>query len=200
MQGLTAYHALHDAARVRAGETVLVHAAAGGVGTWLVRLARRAGARVLGACSSEAKAERVRALGADHAFVTERALAHIGELTGGRGVDVVLDSVGRDTRALSLAALAPFGRLVCFGDASGAPAPFDPEELYDRSLQVGTYWLRTTHPAAVRARAVDALLGGIADGSLPVPETTVYPLAEAAAAHRALESRASRGKLLLRVG
>ncbi len=201
IQGRTAYHMLHSAARVRAGETVLVHAAAGGTGSWCVQLGARAGARVFGACSTAAKVDAARAFGAEDAFVYGPDLAErIRERTCGRGVDVVLDSVGRDTQEASLAALAPFGRLIHFGTASGAPALVDVERLYDKSIQVAAYWLLTPHPPEAVRAATTTLLGGLADGSLRAPVTGVYPLAEAAAAHSALESRASHGKLLLHVG
>lgn len=199
IQGLTAYHALHTAARVRAGESVLVHAAAGGVGQWCVQLARAAGARVLGTASSEDKRAAVRALGADDALPYGPDLAAaVRERTGGRGVDVVLDSVGRDTQAASLAALAPFGRLVHFGTASGPPAPVDVEDLYDRSISVGAFWLRTPLPADVAADAARAILGGLERRTLRTPAVTLFALGDAAAAHAALESRATQGKLLLR--
>lgn len=130
----------------------------------------------------------------------DRALVpSLRERTGGRGVDVVLDSVGRDTQEASLAVLAPFGRLVHFGTSSGYPAPIDIEDLYERSLQVSAYWLRTPHPPAVARQAAAKLLDGIANGSLRVPVATVFSLAQAAEAHRALESRQTHGKLLLRV-
>lgn len=199
IQGLTAYHALHDVARVRAGETVLVHAAAGGVGQWLVQLAVRAGARVFGTCSTPAKAETVRALGAAAAFLYgPDVLRALLEATGGRGMDVVLDSVGRDTQATSLSALAPFGRLVHFGTASGRPAPIDVEDLYEKSIQVGAYWLRTPLPAGLARSAAQTLLEGLGRGTLQAPVAAVLPLEQAAAAHAALESRQTQGKLLLR--
>jgi NADPH2:quinone reductase len=197
VQGLTAYHALHAAARLRAGETVLVHAAAGGVGQWCVQLARRAGARVFGTCSSAAKADTVRALGADDAFDYRAAADGVLARTNGRGVDVVLDSVGRDTEAVSRAALAPFGRLVHLGTASGPPAPIDVEDLYERSIQVGAFWLRTPLPPDVMRAAADDLLDGLARGTLRAPAATVHPLEDAAGAHVALESRRTQGKLLL---
>jgi NADPH2:quinone reductase len=201
IQGLTAFHLLHSAARLRAGESVLVHAAGGGVGSWCVQLAAQAGARVFGVCSTTAKAEAARALGAEDAFLYGPAMAEqVRERTAGRGVDVVLDSVGRDTQQASLAVLAPFGRLIHFGTASGPPALVDVESLYDRSIQVGAYWLLTPHsPEAVRAGRA-TLLRGLADGSLRVSVTGIYPLAQAAVAHRALELRGTQGKLLLRVG
>jgi NADPH2:quinone reductase len=201
IQGLTAHHALHTAARLRTGESVLVHAAAGGVGQWCVQLAVRAGARVFGTCSTPRKIEIVRGLGAEDAFLYgPGVVASLRERTGGRGVDVVLDSVGRDTQKTSLEALAPFGRLVHYGSASGDPRPVDIDDLYDKSIQVGAFWLRTPPPPGSARAAVSALVEGLASGSLRTPEITVFPLAEAAEAHRALESRGTQGKLLLRVG
>jgi NADPH2:quinone reductase len=198
IQGLTAYHALHTVARVRAGEIVLVHAAAGGVGHWLVQLAVQAGARVFGTCSTPAKAETVRGLGATAFLYGPDVLPAVLEATGGRGADVVLDSVGRDTQETSLAVLAPFGRLVHFGTASGPPAPFDVEDLYEKSIQVGAYWLRTPLPAGAARAAVQALIDGLARGTLHAAVASVLPLERAAEAHAALESRQTQGKLLLR--
>jgi NADPH2:quinone reductase len=201
IQGLTAYHVLHTAGRLRAGESVLVHAAAGGVGQWCVQLAVRAGARVFGTCSTKRKVEIVRALGAEDAFLYgPDVVPKLRERTGGRGVDVVVDSVGRDTRKTSLEALAPFGRLVHVGSASGDPEPVDIDDLYEKSIQVGAFWLRTPLPPAVAQAAVSALVKGLASGSLRTPPTTKFPLAEAGEAHRALESRRTEGKLLLDVG
>jgi NADPH:quinone reductase len=201
IQGLTAHHVLHTAARLRSGESVLVHAAAGGVGQWCVRLAAKAGARVFGTCSTPRKVEIVRALGAEEAFLYgPDVVAALRERTGGRGVDVVLDAVGRDTQKTSLEALAPFGRLVHFGSASGAPEPVNVDDLYEKSIHVGAFWLRTPQPPDVAQAAVRALLEGLVSGSLRAPPTTELPLAAAADAHRVLESRGTEGKLLLRVG
>jgi NADPH2:quinone reductase len=162
-----------------------------------VQLARRAGARVFGTCSSAAKAETVRSLGAEGAFEYATAMDALLARTDGRGVDVVLDSVGRDTEPISRAVLAPFGRLVYFGTASGPPAPIDVEDLYERSIQVGAFWLRTPLPPDVARAAADDLLDGLAHGTLRAPTATVHPLEDAAAAHAALESRRTQGKLLL---
>jgi NADPH2:quinone reductase len=200
IQGLTAYHLLHTAARLRAGESVLVHAAAGGVGQWCVQLAVRAGARVFGTVSTRRKVEIVRALGAEDAFLYgPDVVPSLRDRTGGRGVDVVLDAVGRDTQKTSVEALAPFGRLVHFGSASGDPELVNVDDLYDKSIQVGAFWLRTPQPPAVAQAAVSALLDGLVRGSLRTPETREFPLTDAAEAHRALESRDTEGKLLLRV-
>jgi len=196
-QGLTAYLLVHRAARIRADHTVLVHAAAGGVGLLAVQLARRLGARVLGTVSSDEKAEAVREAGGEPlrygGDLADRVLA----LTGGRGVDVVLDSVGAPTQAASMAALAPFGELVHFGDAGGLPAPVDPEDLYARSLKVGAFGLDVRHDPAEVARACRDLVEWAGDGSLRFRISRTLPLAEAAEAHRLIESRATIGKIVL---
>jgi len=164
-------------------------------------MAARAGARVFGTCSTPEKAATVRARGAEAVFLYGPSLAAtVRGHTLGRGVDVVLDSVGRDTQEVSLDVLAPFGRLIYFGEASGSPAPVDVGRLYEKSLHVGAYWLRTPHPPQLGRDAAARLLDGLASGSLRAPVVRVFPLAEAEAAHRALESRTTKGKLLLRVG
>ena len=117
--------------------------------------------------------------------------------TRGQGVDVVLDSVGRATQELSLAALAHYGHLVCYGDASGFPPPIDPDRLYDRSLKVSAFGLRQdVHPETWRAARQD-LLRQVEEGRLQLTIARVLPLSEAAEAHRLLESRQVVGKLLL---
>lgn len=200
VQGLTAYHLLFTMGRVRADERVLIHAAAGGVGLLAVQLARRAGARVWGSVSSANKAQLVRALGAEDAFVYGPALADgLRAATDGQGVDLVLDSVGRDTQAASLALLAPFGRLIHFGTASGAPQPIDPEALYARSLSVGAYWLRTPHPATLQRQALADLVAWLAEGSLRLPALEVLDWTRASDAHARLETRRTTGKLVLRI-
>lgn len=199
VQGLTAYHLLFTVGRVRAGERVLVHAAAGGVGLLAVQLARRAGARVWGSVSSAAKATLVRAVGADGAFEYGALEAGLRAATQGLGMDLVLDSVGRDTQAMSLALLAPFGRLIHFGTASGAPQPVDPDALYERSLSVGAYWLRTAHPASLQRQALADLVAWMADGSLRLPALEVLDWTRIRETHARLETRASVGKLVLRV-
>src|SRR5262245_34016164 len=151
-QGLTAHLLVHRAARVRAGQVVLVHAAAGGVGLLAVQLARRLGARVLGTVSSVAKADAVRDAGGEPLTYGDDLVERVRELTGGRGVDVVLDSIGLPTQAASLGMLAPYGELVHFGDAGGFPAPVDPEDLYARSLKVSAFGLDERHDPPAVAR------------------------------------------------
>ena len=199
-QGLTAYHLINTAGSVRAGQTVLVHAAAGGVGQLAVQLARRAGARVLGATSRAAKVEAIVAAGAEPVVLDAegRWVETVRRATRGRGVDLVLDSVGAPTQAGSLASLAPFGHLVHFGSAGGNPEPLDPEALYDLSLKFSSYWLWSPHGEGRMAEAADAIFALAAEGDLRVGVDAVFALAEAPEAHRRLESGRSIGKLLLR--
>lgn len=199
LQGLTAYGVVHFAAQVREGETILLHAAGGGVGLIALQLARLAGARVLGTISSEAKAAAVRAHGGEALAYGDDLVERVFQATGGRGVDVVLDSVGKATQQASLASLAPYGRLVFFGDASGPPLPIDPDQLYDRCLAVRAFTLAQDHKPGAREAARRDLLRKVEDGSLRLTISRVLPLAEAAEAHRLLESRAVVGKILLNV-
>lgn len=197
LQGLTAYGVVHIAAGVREGQTVLLHAAGGGVGLIALQLARNADARVLGTVSTEQKAEAVRFLGGEPLLQGDDLLDRVLAATGGHGVDVVLDSVGRATQELSLAALAHYGHLVCYGDASGFPPPIDPDRLYERSLKVSAFGLRQdVRPEIWRAVRQD-LLSQVEDGRLRLTISRVLPLSEAAEAHRLLESRQVVGKLLL---
>jgi NADPH2:quinone reductase len=197
LQGLTAYGVVHIAAGIREGQTVLLHAAGGGVGLIALQLARNAGARVLGTVSTEPKAEAVRSLGGEPLLHGDDLLDRVLAKTQGEGVDVVLDSIGRATQELSLAALAHYGHLVCYGDASGFPPPIDPDRLYDRSLKVSAFGLRQdVRPETWRAARQD-LLRQVEDGKLRLTISRVLPLSEAAEAHRLLESRQVVGKLLL---
>lgn len=197
LQGLTAYGVVHVAAGIRKGQTVLLHAAGGGVGLIALQLSRNAGARVLGTVSTEEKAEAVRSLGGEPLLHGDDLLERVLAATGGQGVDVVLDSIGLATQELSLAALAHYGHLVCYGDASGFPPPIDPDRLYDRSLKVSAFGLRQdVRPEDWRAARQD-LLRQVEDGKLRLTISRVLPLAEAAEAHRLLESRQVVGKLLL---
>lgn len=196
-QGLTAYLMIHRAARIHAEQVVLIHAAAGGVGLLAVQLARRLGARVLGTVSSDAKAAAVRDAGGEPLLYGDDLVDRVRALTDGRGVDVVLDSVGLPTQAASMAMLAPFGELVHFGDAGGFPAPINPEDLYARSIKVGAFGLDESHDPAASAHARRALIAWAADGSLSVRIGRTLPLGEAAEAHRLLEGRGTIGKLVL---
>lgn len=200
LQGLTAWGVVHLAARVSRGQTLLLHAAAGGVGRLALQLCLRAGARVLGTGSTEAKRAEIERLGgvALPSLPGGRDLAEqVRALTGGRGVDLVLDSVGRDTRDLGLGVLAPFGALIFFGEASGAPAPISVDDLYARSVRVGAFGLDTAAAPAAYAEARVTLAAGVCDGSVSLSIGKVYALEEAAEAHRALEGRGAIGKLIL---
>lgn len=201
LQGMTAHYLVHDTYPLQAGETALVHAAAGGVGHLLVQLAKRSGARVIGTVSTEEKAELARQAGADEIIrYTEVDFEEETQrLTDGAGVEVVYDSVGKDTFHKSLNCLKPRGYMVLYGQSSGAVEPIDPQILN----QKGSLFL--TRPSLFHyAGARDELLqrtgdlfGWMAAGELDVRIDRSFPLAEAAAAHRYMEGRKTKGKLLL---
>jgi NADPH2:quinone reductase len=200
LQGLTAMALVKRSARIEAGETIVIEAAAGGTGTLAVQIAKEQGAKVIGLASSAEKRELVEGLGAD-ATVDSRAddlRAAILEANGGEKVDAVLHMSGGDAFDAELAALAPLGRMVVFGNASRENRKIDTGVLLQGSKAVIGFWL--VHILARRELAVPLigdLLGALASGSLRVTIGGVYPLSEAARAHEALESRASTGKLLL---
>ncbi|GFE14835.1 NADPH:quinone reductase [Streptomyces glebosus] len=200
----TAHALVHEVGRLRAGETVLVQGAAGGIGTVVGQLARAAGAgAVLGVVSTAAKAGYARRHGYDEVFVGPDFAAEVRRATGGRGVDLALDPVGGDTFRRGLSALAVFGRLVSFGNASSAePWQVGQPELYPSGRSVAGFSilaLAGTAPDALRALAERAFRT-VTDGTVELPVTAEFPLAEAAEAHRLIGSRQSTGKLLLRVG
>jgi NADPH2:quinone reductase len=202
LQGMTAHYLVHGCRETREGDVALVHAAAGGAGGLLVQMLKQAGARVIGTCSTAEKAEIARAAGADEIirYTEENVAERVRELLGGSGVDVVYDSVGRSTFEGSLNALRPRGLLVLFGQSSGAVPPFDLNRLNGLgSLFVTRPSLAhyTADAAELELRAT-AVLTAIADGRLEIRIGGVFPLASAAEAQRALESRATTGKLLLR--
>jgi NADPH2:quinone reductase len=203
LQGMTAHYLTHSTYPLKSGDTCLVHAAAGGAGGLIVQMAKRLGARVFGTVSTEAKAEIARGHGADEAilYTREDFAAAVKRLTGGRGVDVVYDSVGATTFERSLDSLRPRGTLALFGQSSGPVAPFDPSILNAKGSLFLTrpslgHHLLTREELLWRAGDV---LGWLASGALQAPIGGVYPLAEAARAHRDLESRKTTGKLLLTV-
>ncbi|WNG40810.1 quinone oxidoreductase [Archangium violaceum] len=201
VQGLTAYHLLHTVTQVRDGQSVLVHAAAGGVGVLAVQLAKALGARVFGTVSSEAKARLVQELGVDEVIRYDRedVVAEVHRRTGGRGVDLVLDAVGASTWEASLRVLAPFGHAVSYGSASGPAPAVDVEALFEKSLKVSAYWMHTPHPPGAHHRALESLIRDVADGKLRVLIGLKLPLAEAVEAHRRLEGRETVGKVVLTV-
>ena len=204
LQGLTALNLLKTSARLAPGESVVIEAAAGGTGSLAVQLAKRLGAgRVIGLASSESKRELVERLGAD-ATVDSRAddlKAAILEANGGKPVDVVLEMSGGAAFEASMAALAPFGRLVTFGIASGEPNEVRTGDLMRTSRAVVGFWLvhLFTQPDLLRS-GITELLGLVASGDLEVVIGGVYPLADAAKAHEDLRARTTNGKLLLDTG
>lgn len=200
LQGLTAMALVKRSARIEAGETLLVEAAAGGTGTLAVQIAKAAGARVIGMASSAEKRELVEGLGADATVDSQSSdlRAAILEANDGKKVDAVLHMSGGSNFDAEFAALAPLGRLVVFGNASREAREVNTGALLQSSRAVIGFWL--VHVLARRDLAVPLigeLLGALATGALRVTVGGVYALSEAALAHQALESRASTGKLLL---
>jgi NADPH2:quinone reductase len=201
LQGMTAHYLLHSTYKLQAGETALIHAAAGGVGLLLVQMAKRIGARVIGTAGTQEKAQFARDAGADECIVYTEAdfETETRRLTDGKGVNVVYDGVGKATFEKGLNVLVPRGYLVLFGGSSGAVPPFD---LIKLSQKGSLFVTRPTlgHYTATREelewRAND-VLGWIAAGELKLRIHKMYPLVEAAQAHRDLEGRKTTGKLLL---
>jgi len=201
---LTAHDNLFTRARLRPGENVLIHGGAGGVGTAAIQLARRHGCTVLVTAGSAEKAQRCLDLGASAAInhreedFVERGL----ELTGGRGVDVILDVMGASYLRRNLDALAPDGRLVIIGLQGGVSATIDLSLLHRRRLAVISTALRgrpLEQKTEIAARAVDEVWPGFADGSLQVVVDRVLSLDEASTAHLVMEAGDNVGKILLRV-
>ncbi|MGG2464292.1 quinone oxidoreductase family protein [Streptomyces sp. RGM 3693] len=200
----TAHALLHEVGRLGKGESVLVQGAAGGIGTVVGQLAKAAGAgAVYGVVSRPEKADHARTYGYDAVFSTDDFPEEVRRATGGRGVDLALDPVGGDTFRRSLDSLAAFGRLVSFGNASAAdPWQVGQPELVPLGLSVAVLSvlsLAQTSPDALRDLARRAFRT-VADGTVELPVTAEFALADAAEAHRLLGSRTSTGKLLLRVG
>jgi NADPH:quinone reductase len=201
LQGITAHYLAHDTYALKRGETALVHAAAGGVGLLLTQMAHNIGARVIGTVSTEEKAKLARDAGADEIILYTQTdfEAETKRLTGGKGVDVVYDSVGKTTFEKGLNILRPRSMMVLFGGSSGAVPPFDPTIL----TQKGSLFLTrpsVSHYIATREELVaraGAVFGMIAAGKLKLRIEHTYPLAEAQRAHRELEGRKTTGKLLL---
>ncbi len=201
LQGMTAHYLACDTYPLKPGDVALIHAAAGGVGALLTQIAKRRGARVIGTVSTEDKAMLARERGADDVILyTETDFeAVVKQLTEGKGVDVVYDSVGKATFDKSLNCLKPRGYMVLFGQSSGAVPPFDPQILNAKgSLFLTRPSLR--HYTATREdllRRAGELFDWMRAGKLHVRIDQVFALAQAAQAHHYLESRQSKGKLLL---
>jgi NADPH:quinone reductase len=203
LQGVTAEYLCESTFPVRAGQTVLVHAGAGGVGLLLIQLLKLKGARVLTTVSTPEKATLVREAGADEAILYREAgfVKPVREFTGGEGVHVVYDSVGRDTYEGSFEVLRPRGMLVLFGQSSGAVPPIDPLTLTRRGSLFLTrpslaHYIATHEEHTERATKV---LNWVAGGILKVRIFSVYPLADLPKAHRDLESRRTTGKLVIQM-
>ena len=201
LQGMTAHYLTHDTYPLNNGETTLIHAAAGGVGLLLVQMARNVGARIIATVSTEEKAELARAAGADEVILYTQSdfEAETKRLTGGKGVDVIYDSVGKTTFEKGLNLLRPRGMMVLYGGSSGAVAPFDPLVLTQKGSIFLTrpslgHYIITAQELQQRAGAVFAM---IREGKLKLRIEHVYPLAEVQQAHRDLEGRKTTGKLLL---
>ena len=201
LKGLTAWYLLRRTYPVAAGETILFHAAAGGVGLIACQWAKGLGATVIGTVGSEAKAELAREHGCDHVidYRREEVAERVREITDGAGVPVVYDGVGKDTWTGSLDSLARFGMMVSFGNASGAVPPIAPVEL---SAKGSLYLTRPTvmHYTAVREDLVagaNELFEVIEDGTVSIEVNQTYSLADAAEAHRDLEARKTTGSTVL---
>ncbi len=202
LQGMTAHYLIHEYRKPGKGDTVLVHAAAGGVGRLLVQWARHLGATVIGTVSTEEKAQVARAAGADHVILynSQDFVAEISKITEGRGVPLILDGVGKSTFAGDLESVATHGQIVIYGAASGPADPIVPNSLMQKSINLSGGSL--VHFAAngpdVKMRS-SAVFTGIREGWLKLKVDTVLPLADAAQAHRLLEGRKSTGKIVLKV-
>ncbi|HEY6370213.1 MAG TPA: quinone oxidoreductase [Candidatus Sulfotelmatobacter sp.] len=201
LQGMTAHYLAHDTYTLKRGETALVHAAAGGVGLLLVQMAHNIGARVIATVSTDEKAKLAREAGADEVILYTQSdfAVETKRLTGGKGVAVVYDSVGKTTFEKGLNVLRPRGFLVLFGGSSGAVPPFD---LIELSQKGSLYVTRPTlgHYIATREELMarsGAVFGMMTSGKLKLRIEHTYPLAEAQRAHRDLEGRKTTGKLLL---
>jgi NADPH2:quinone reductase len=201
LQGMTAHYLTHSTFPLKAGDTALVHAGAGGVGMLLTQMATRMGARVITTVSTKAKAELSRKAGASDVILYSHQSFEdeVKRLTGGKGVDVVYDSVGKDTFEQSLNCLRPRGMLVLFGASSGPVPPFDLIQLSGKGSLFVTrptlwHYIATRQELEWRAGEV---LGWAAKGELKLRTEHTYPLADAAHAHIDMESRKTTGKILL---
>lgn len=201
VQGMTAHMLANDVARLGGTSTCLVHAAAGGVGGLLCQLAEQRGATVIGTVSSPAKADAARAAGAHHvlSLVNGGFAGDVRDLTGGRGVDVVYDAVGRDTFAEGLACLRPRGTFVLYGQTSGSVPPVDPRvlnghgSLFFTKASLSHY---DTTPEQVRRRAAE-VMAQVAQHRLRIRLHATFTLDDVVAAHEEIESRRAVGKILL---
>ncbi|MCH7929894.1 MAG: quinone oxidoreductase [Proteobacteria bacterium] len=201
LKGMTAEYLLHRTYPVKAGETILFHAAAGGVGTIACQWAKHLGATVIGTVGTREKAEIAAAHGCDHPIVTSETdfVARVKEITGGAGVPVVYDSVGKDTFDRSLDCLSPFGLLALFGQSSGPVPPFDLGQLAGKGSLYVTRPTLLTYAASREdlVACADALFEVVRSGAVRIKVNQTYALADAAQAHRDLEARKTTGSTVL---
>jgi len=203
LQGMTAHMLLRSVHKVKPGETILIHAAAGGVGLIVCQWAKALGATVIGTVGSDAKAELARAHGCDHPIVYTRQdfAAEVDRITAGAKLPVVYDSIGKDTFDRSLDCLAPKGLMVTFGNASGPVAPFEPGLLAQKGslfLTRPTLFTYTATRAGLE-QAASELFDVVASGKVKVEIKQRFALKDAADAHRALEARQTSGSTVLTV-
>jgi NADPH2:quinone reductase len=203
VQGITAYQLLRESAHIQPGESVLVHAAAGGVGTLAVQLAKLMGAGpVIGTASNAGKLDLIRRLGADVAinYTEHNWVEQVKNATDGKGVDIILEMVGGQIAEQNLQCLAPFGRMVVYGAASGQIVQFSGIQLMYKNQAIIGYWLASQLRRPDRiAQAVMELMQYVANGKLEIVVGQTFPLAEAAEAHQAIAERKTKGKVVLLV-
>lgn len=203
LQGMTAHYLLHDYYHINPGTQVLVHAAAGGMGLLLVQWLKHMGARVIGTVSTDEKAKLAKAAGADEIIIytKQNFVDEVKKLTNGKGVDFILDGVGKDTFTKDLDAVRVYGTVCIFGKASGPADPLPPNLLQVKSLTISGGNLMnsvtTREEILTRSRAV---LQGLREGWLKLNIGHIFPLEQAAEAQRLLESRQTTGKVILRIG
>lgn len=201
LQGMTAHYLLHEFHKIKKGDTVLIHAAAGGMGLLLVQWAKHLGAEVFGTVSNEEKAQRAKQAGADHVidYTKQDFVEEVKRITKDKGVDFIIDGVGKDTFAKNLQAVATRGHVVIFGAASGVADPVVPNSLMAKAITIsgGSLYnfLRDRDELMMRANDV---LAGIKEGWLKLTIDHVLPLSEAAKGHALLEDRKTIGKVILR--
>jgi NADPH:quinone reductase len=201
LKGMTAEYLLHRTCKVKRGDAVLIHAAAGGTGLILCQWAKHLGATVIGTVGSAEKAKLAKKNGCHHTILyrEEDFVARVREITGGRGVAVVYDGVGKDTFLKSLDALRPFGLMVSFGNASGAVEPLNLSLLGPKGSLYVTRPTLFTHlgqPGALKSMARN-LFSVVASGAVKVPINATFALKDAAEAHKALEGRGTTGSTVL---
>jgi NADPH2:quinone reductase len=204
---LTAYHMMHTMAAVGKGQTLLAYAAAGGVGTAVIQLARLAGVKAIGLTSSDAKAEFAKSQGYDHIinYKTANVVGRVKEITGGKGVEIILNSVAGDTFGRDLKILAPLGQIIWFGMAAGPPQGNLAEQLgakFFKSAGIRTFMLPSIFELepALMARSAGILFKDLADKRIKPHIYERLPLSEAARAHELLENGKVQGKLILKPG